>query len=419
MPPQDTTEREGQRIQLPATLNAVAHSQFLHHVYEALAEEHEELVLDFSACVKAYQDGVVPTICTTDFLRELGIMITVVLPSSPQLASLFRDHGWAHLLSLEEVRQSAGRRAGLSATRFQDPLAQKQIVDSMVDLVMGQMELPRDALAGLEWAFNELTDNVLNHSEAPLGGIAQGTIFPKSREIHLIVADAGQGILNSLREGFPGLISDEQAIGEAVKEGVTRNPDAGQGNGLAGSLRIATASGGRFQVLSGRAYFQVFVDKDTDEIQQRMAPRSISARFHGTAVYVRLSLSQPFVLAEALDFGSGPYQPIDLIETKYTGTGADLVLRVADETIGFGSRAAGLTLRTRCKNLLTAEAGSRLVLDWTGIPIVSSSFADEAIGRLFRELGPIDFSQRIAHRGMEPTVRQLVDRAIIQRMRQD
>ena len=419
MPPHNATAREGQRICLPSILNAVAHSQLLHQVYEALAEEHESLVLDFSSCIKAYQDGVVPTICTTDFLREFGIAISVILPSTWQLASLFHDHGWAHLLSPTEFPLTAGRKTGLSATRFQDPSAQKQIVDSMVDLVMGQMELSRDALAGLEWTFNELTDNVLNHAEAPDGGIAQGTIFPKSREIHLIVADAGQGILNSLKEGFPELGTDEQAIGEAVKEGVTRNADAGQGNGLAGSLRIAAASGGRFQVLSGRAYFQVFVDSDTKDVQSRMAPRSISARFHGTAVYVRLNLDHPFVLAEALDFGGGPYQPSDWIETKYANTDHDLVLLVGDETIGFGSRAAGLALRTKCKNHLAAEPGSRLALDWTGIPIVSSSFADEAIGRLFRELGPLEFSRRVAHRGMEPTVRQLVDRAIIQRMRQD
>lgn len=407
------------RIRLPETLNAFAHSLLLQLVYDALAEGHETLIFDFSECAKVYQDGVVPTICTADYLRELGMDISIILPTSAQVASLFVDHGWANLLSPTEFIATNHRPTALSATRFQDASGQKRIVDSMVDLVMGQLELPRDALAGLEWAFNELTDNVLNHALAPDGGIAQGTVFQKSREIHLIVADAGQGILNSLKEGFPALATDEDAIGEAVKEGVTRSPDAGQGNGLAGSLRITTASGGRFQVLSGRAYFQVFVDDESGEVQSRMAPRRPSARFHGTAVYVRLSLQRPFVLAEALNFGSGPHQPTDWIETHYADAKNDLLVRVGQEAVGFGSRTAGRALRVKCKNLLAAEPGSRLLLDWTGIPIVSSSFADEAVGRLFRELGPLEFSRRISHLGMQPNVHHLIDRAIVQRLRQE
>ncbi len=50
------------------------------------------------------------------------------------------------------------------------------------------------------------------------------------------------------------------------------------------------------------------------------------------------------------------------------------------------------------------------------IALVSSSFADEVFGKLFAELGPIDFSRRIELRNVDPLVKNLIDRAIYQRM---
>ena len=95
-----------------------------------------------------------------------------------------------------------------------------------------------------------------------------------------------------------------------------------------------------------------------------------------------------------------------------------VVLKLRDESTGFGSRPAGRQLRTKCVNLLNAEPTKPLVLDWTGVPLVSSSFADELVGKLFASLGPLAFSVRVRNRGMDATVRGLVDKAILQRAAQ-
>lgn len=59
-----------------------------------------------------------------------------------------------------------------------------------------------------------------------------------------------------------------------------------------------------------------------------------------------------------------------------------------------------------------------LLLDWTGVLLVSSSFADELVGKLFASLGPLAFSARVRKVGMDATVRGLVDKAIMQRAAQ-
>ena len=281
-----------------------------------------------------------------------------------------------------------------------------------MDVVMRSMELDRDVIRGLEWSINEITDNVLNHAQCDDGGIVQVSTFIESKKVAFRVADSGRGILASLSEGHPDLRTDKQAIGEAVKAGVTRNPEAGQGNGIAGILRIASLSGGSLAVTSGLARFLV------RDGTSKSYNRSASQRFPGTFVYAELGTEARFRLSEALGF-SGTEQPTDLIELLYESEHSDaLVLKLNEEATGFGSRRVGEQLRTKCMNLLNAEPAKPLILDWNGVPIVSSSFADEFVGKLFVTLRPLDFAARIRNLGMESVVRGLVDKAIIQRAAQ-
>ena len=282
---------------------------------------------------------------------------------------------------------------------------------------MRSMTLDRRVIAGLEWSINEITDNVLNHADCEEGGILQVSTFGERKKVAFGVADSGKGILSSLREGHPRLRTDAQAIDEAMKAGITRDPDAGQGNGIAGTLRIATMSKGSFEITSGLAQIQVHTGDGRPD--SHVYQRKERQRFQGTFVYAELGLGTQFRLSEALGFGGEPHEPVDIIELLYeTEAGDAVVLKLRDESTGFGSRPAGRQLRTKCLNLLNAEPAKPLLLDWTGVPLVSSSFADELVGKLFAFLGPLAFSARVRNVGMDATVRGLVDKAIMQRVAQ-
>lgn len=82
-----------------------------------------------------------------------------------------------------------------------------------------------------------------------------------------------------------------------------------------------------------------------------------------------------------------------------------------------GSRQGGKRIRGMIENLL--RENRPLVLDFDGVGVISSSFADEAFGRLFVEMGPRAFMSRIEMRNVDPTVEGLIDRAIMQRARLD
>jgi len=62
--------------------------------------------------------------------------------------------------------------------------------------------------------------------------------------------------------------------------------------------------------------------------------------------------------------------------------------------------------------------GQRIVIDFSGVSVISSSFADEVFGMLFVELGPMTFMRKIVFQNVSPTVNGLIDRAITLRAQQ-
>ncbi len=405
-------QREDNRILFTERINPQAHGQFMWCLNDCLEKGYEDIVLDLSQCEAAFPNGVLPLIAGVDDLRRGHKDVSVVLPTADYLQRLFLNANWAHLLQPDRYpRSETNHPRHVPARRFRDGNQQHQLVGEALDVLLsGMPALQRDDLSALEWSIDETTDNVLNHAQCDAGGILQVSTFERDRKVTVGVADSGRGILESLRESYPELQYDDDAIYKALEAGVTRHNDYGQGNGLAGALRIATASGGYIEITSGRA--QV-VCRAGDSSPYRRGPQQ---RFQGTFVYFEIDLDSELQLSEALAFGGEPHRPIDLVETLYeTEDGSAISLRLRDEKVGFGSRMAGRQIRTKCLNLLDAAPDKPLLLDWEDVPLISSSFADELVGKLFAELGPLAFSARIRNIGMRRIVHDLIDKAIMQR----
>lgn len=125
----------------------------------------------------------------------------------------------------------------------------------------------------------------------------------------------------------------------------------------------------------------------------------------------------PNVLQQALKFQDGIFKPIDYIETHYELGEADgaIVLRLIEETESLGARNAGRPIRTKLVNLIHMTADVPIKVSFDGVSVVSSSFADEAFGKLGAELGVLGFPRRVELVNMTKTVSMIVSRAIAQR----
>lgn len=415
---QPVVHLEDNRIVFDAKINSMSHRDFMLVQHEVQRSGIDKVTLDFSSCDRAFADGMLPIICGVEAMRERGQKVSVILPRDSSLQRLFTNTSWAHYLDpdIHQPSNTAFDRH-MAVHRFVAFEEQRAIVNEVLDVAMRTMSMARDVLEGLEWSFNEVTDNVLNHSQAPTGGLVQVTTYRDQGLVGFVVADRGQGILRSMREGYPDLASDKHAIGEAIKAGITRNPDVGQGNGLAGSLRIATLSGGSFALTSGTA--QLVVQAYKHNTDSKSFERRREQSFQGTLVSAFIKQNSDFKMADALAFPGYQHARFDIIDAKYENEdGSALIVRMRDETSGFGTRGAGRQVRTKCENLLDAETAMPMLLDWSGVPVISSSFADEFVGKLFVALGPLAFMARVRNVGMEALVRGLVDKAILQRSAQ-
>ena len=343
--------------------------------------------------------------------REHGVNFELLPPSRPKPRNLFGNCDWSHLI--DPQRHPASTFSGFThvpATHYRSPSEQFESVNRIVNVILGAVEnMDRSDLAAFEWAVNEVIDNVLIHSQAETGGLVQVSTFQhRQRLIQFVVADAGVGVPSTLREGHPEITSDSDALDRAVREGVTRDRSVGQGNGLFGTFEICSRCHGSFQLDSGYASLRYF--KHSLHVSSPKIP------YTRTLVIAQIDFSDPGLLGEALKFGGSPYQPTDVVELNYELEQSNRMKFVLkDEAEGFGSRSAGTPVRNKLVNLLGMGA-KKIYVDMMGIPIVSSSFADEIFGKLFVELGPIKFGQAIETVNAEPTVAQLVDRAIIQRV---
>ncbi len=368
------------------------------------------ITLDFSGVTKAFANGMLGIIATVADLRLQGYEITIQPPGLPVTKAFFLSTNWGYLLDPFLLPKSSRRNQKHFVQQFTSFQELPNLVNNFMDIIMRHIEMPKDILSALEWSVNEICDNVINHSISKPGGFLQVIAYPQNNIIAFTVADAGRGILSSLKEGFPDLNNDMQAIEEAIKVGVTRNKEYGQGNGLAGTLRITTMTGGSLDIISGGGRLLLTSDSITPSSSAE------ENRVGGTYVSGQIHISPNFSIANALTFGAIPYTSYNIVDAKYELENEDaLLVLLVEEAPGTGTRAAGKEMRIKVLNLISAKPGYHIILDWQNVSVISSSFADEFLGKLFLKLGKSTFEQVIKNANMEPLVSQLIEKAITER----
>ena len=168
--------REGNRIAIAGELGLLEFRRVLATVHDATAKRgFKDLVLDFEHCTAAFAGPMLALAAAAADLRRKGVDTKIVLPTKPALSRLFFNAGWAHLLDPIAHPESTFRGyTHVPAVRFASASEQKAAVDRMIDAVLCSLpELARGDLAAIEWSLNEITDNVMVHSQSELGGIVQ------------------------------------------------------------------------------------------------------------------------------------------------------------------------------------------------------------------------------------------------------
>ncbi len=376
----------------------------LHHI--AVEARYPDIVIDMGN-LSSIMPSVVPPIASycRYLTQQYKIDYTLIQPRNAGLAARVSSLGLAHYIDYrkyEKPRLKSSKPAVMQFHNLEECIA---ATDKIINNTIRTIKLEREHISALEWAVTEITDNVLNHSNSPVGGFAIYHRVPRTNIVEFTVADCGVGIARTL-----GINDEREAVEQAIQEGVTRNPQTNQGNGLYGTFRLACASACNFSLKSRHGV--LFVDRDGE-----VRTRRNTVPFHGTVVTCQIDCDEPDLIKRAFNFGGKSHEPaFDYIE-KMHEEGDDVWVVAKEICKTFGSRESGAEARRYIENVISSVEGRPIHIDFDGIPVISSSFADEVFGKLFVTLGSMKFMRLVHIENTVSTVEGLIGRAIDQRSR--
>lgn len=338
-----------------------------------------------------------------DFHRKNGVLIHVNCPPNS-----YANH--VRIYNPIEVESCTSNTSPFDKVySFSSEDGISRLVDMYSFALRQGDELENGVIQSLEWCMNEAIDNVLQHSMSDKGFVmAQQN--KQNKTFSFCVFDAGIGIFNSLRDSKHAPRTAIEAIKLAVRERITRDEKIGQGNGLWGLTQIIKETKGRLLISSGGAQYTYATD-----VEKEISSGEFNlGKEHGTTMIdFQLNYASPIDVAHALK----GYVPLDFWLDQHEDDRGDILLDIAKEANGTGTRKSAEKLRNIVVNCFKAHYAT-VNLDFRNVTMMSSSFADELIGKLIALFGFSKFMEHIVISNLNEFNAAIVNRSVGQRMAQ-
>lgn len=284
-----------------------------------------------------------------------------------------------------------------------------KIVDYLLLATRENTELEDGVAQALNWCMSESVDNVLQHSKAGKCFI-MAQIHQSNQRFNFCVFDSGIGIYNSFKGTDYETSSRTQALKYAMSESVTSNKQIGQGNGLWGLSQIIKETNGIITLCSSGAQYGFF------EGQEQWIPRGcldLGPENGTTMVDFQLDYGQPIDILNALN----GYEPYDKWAEDHENDLGQFSIKIAKESNGTGTRKSAEKVRNIIVGAQNAHY-SKILIDFSDVKMISSSFADELIGKLIAKYGFSAFMQHIVILNTNKFIDAIINRSVGQRMAQ-
>lgn len=292
--------------------------------------------------------------------------------------------------------------------KYNSAEGENALVTAIVNAVRESIEVGKGVISSIEWCLNEVMDNVLQHSISGVGYM-MGQVHKEKKRVSLCVFDMGIGIYGSLKKSKHCPRTPLDGLTMALQEKVTRDEDIGQGNGMWGLKRIIDENSGNLTIESNSAMFRCVGKKvETKNVQSYIAGDFSNA----TLVDFQLDISSSIDIAQALN----GHEPLDFWLEEHE-LGDTLYFSIQKDSVGTGTRIAAQKLKNNIFNSLK-EGNKKVILDFGGVNVVSSSFADELIGKIVAEKGFIYFTHCFELKNISPFNMSVINRSVEQRMAQ-
>jgi anti-anti-sigma regulatory factor len=365
-------------------------------------ETGQHLYLNLRNSSRIYPNGAVPMAVALQYFKSIGLVISTSDACEAVTRTDFLNPRRATSNALES------NNVKNVVWRYSNEREANALCNSFVNQLEETVECGPGVLDALNWCLFEVMDNVFQHSHAECG-YAMLQIHYAKKHCAVAVADDGIGIYQSFRDANVYSSRDEyEAIKLAIQEKVT-SKTKNMGNGLYGLMRVVGLNSGEMQIRSGRGYLSYKNARLSGDYKQSR-PVLDPVGHRGTLVDWQLDVSKQVSLTQAL----GVAQPNLRLEAIEDGEGEHRLF-VSQFEEGLGTRRSAEQIRMRLLNFLN-DGVPRLVLDFSDINIISSSFADEVLGKLALQMGLVQFINRFRLDNMSETIEAIINRAVQQRV---
>jgi anti-sigma regulatory factor (Ser/Thr protein kinase) len=369
------------------------------------AQTDEPVILDLSGCRNVYPNGTAPAAAILDHFRKRGLKISYINQGDFLVRVSFAE-------PLFVTRGNLASRNALWNTcwRYEDDDQIFALSKALIEDLIERVEFGIGVLEALSWCLYEVLDNVLSHARSG-SGFVMVQYLRVTRRLLVTVADAGIGIHRSFTEGAGGFRPRlaKEALNLAVSQWTSSTGER-RGNGLFGLARVVEENGGSLELRSGRAVWFSSPNEHFSRQVTRDNQIVIDDDHHCTVVDFQLSVDRPVSLADVLGVAPAYNFEIDPLRDD----NGVVVVQMSQYASKVATRDGAIGLRVRLLNYL-AEGATSIALDFQGLGVISSSFADETLGRLVEHFGLSEFRRLFHLRNLEGTVEALVNRAIVAR----
>ncbi|OFX48201.1 MAG: hypothetical protein A2046_08220 [Bacteroidetes bacterium GWA2_30_7] len=394
-------KKEGQELIFDNLTNPRVVSEFIDILNETLNSYNKNLILNFKNVKGAFPNVSVPIAGIIENISLRGIGFEFYY-----LSEFLKKLSIKTPLRVQENKDLAQKASLGKIWRFDSADDIYLLINSFVDELSQIIVCEKGVLEGFEWSINEVLDNVLQHSSRSFGYV-MGQVHPKTKHFVFCVYDTGQGIYNSLLSSSVHKPKNPvDALKLAVKEGVTRDKKIGQGNGLWGLHQIVSENTGILNIISNSACYNLTNNelKTFDCVSQ--LPYD-----NGCIVDFQIDYSKEISISKAL----GGYEPVNLKLESLEDNAGNIKIDLHSKESGVGTRKSGEKIRNELINIYK-QSNKNITLDFANINIISSSFADELIGKLVTEFGFYGFNNIFKLKNMNTSVQSIVQRSVAQRM---
>lgn len=381
---------------------------FLRHFNKGVKSNpyDKHIIIKIEGEFPTYPETIVPLAGILDFLKDMGFSLYVDYNDSPLSGTgmhkpyTVADNNYELLSPMYKV------------WKYNSPEEVYKIVEALVKHLNTKIICAKGVVEAFEWTVNEVMDNVIQHSQSANGYIM--CTATSNSHISVAIYDNGIGIYKSFQGTHYRLQNAYDAIILAMQEGATRDKTIGQGNGLWGMSKLLANNKGSLSIASSEA--NVSITESSEVIK-----RSVTTKFSlgescyqmGTLVDFQFQCNNEVSLTQV--FGAD-YLYTNLNLEALEDENERIILKVNEFSFGYATRVAGERARKMAINYAIQSNYEQLILlDFAGVGIIASSFADEFVGKMIQYFGFVQFNSLFRIINVSEENMAIINRSIMQR----